>query len=199
MIYFAQVMESLLLTTIKWPNWIDLVVVILIFRGCYVGFGRGFITELLNFAGAICIAALTINYAGFLFGFIEPWWGFGPVTGNFVVFWLLFLTCVFGVHFVNRRLTQIFKWERLHWTIQGIGLVFGGLRGLWWASFFLIAMASTGIPYLQNSAQTNSVLGPHILPPAQKIFEQTVQRFPGSERRGQTLVPPASEVIDKKK
>ena len=199
MIYFLQVLGSAFLVDVKWPNWVDLVIIILILRGCYVGFGRGFLTELLNFAGAICIAALTINYARPFFGFIEPWWAFGPVMGNFIVFWVFFLICVLAIHFVNRRLMQVFKWERLHWTIQGIGLVFGGLRGLWWSAFFLIALVSTEIPALQESAQTNSVLGPHLLPPAQKIFEQTVKRFPGSENRNEGLVPPASEASKKKK
>lgn len=191
-------MASFCLAITKWPNWVDLVIVILVFRGCYVGFGRGFLTEVLNLAGAVCIAALTINYAAVLFGFIQPWWSLGPVVGNFVVFWLLFLTCVLGIHFVNRRLTQLFKWERLHWTIQGIGFVFGGLRGLWWSGFFLIAMASSGFAYLQDSVQTNSVLGPHLLVLSQKVFEETVHRFPGAGHRIETLVPPAKEVTTKK-
>ncbi len=173
-----------------WPNWVDLIILTVVFRACYVGFGRGLLTELLTLCGAVSATALTLNYARALMKWIEPWWRWDRTVGAFLTFWLLFLTCALTFRVVIRRLTQVIKWERLHWAIQGLGLVLGGLRGLWWSGFMVIALVSSGLVYLRDSVETRSVLGPPLAGLAQQTLRQVADVYPGAQGRGETLIPP---------
>ena len=47
-----------------WPNWVDLIILILILRMSYNGFGRGLLMEMLQLAGAVAITCLSVNYWG---------------------------------------------------------------------------------------------------------------------------------------
>ena len=173
-----------------WPNWIDLIVLIVVFRGCYVGFGRGLLTELLGLAGAVSATTLTMNYAGWLMAWVGAWWRGDPILSTFITFWLLFLICALALRMVIRRITQVIKWERLHWTIQGLGLALGGLRGLWWSGFIIVALAGSGFTYLRESVADRSILGPPLLSLATQTLEQVADKYPGAASRGKALIPP---------
>lgn len=177
----------------KWPNWVDLVIVILFLRACYNGFGRGLLAELLNLIGAVSATALTINYSGVLTKWTHASLLGDPVLTEFLVFWGFFLILVLIVRFLMIRITSAMKWERLHWSIQGIGLILGGLRGLWWSGFIVVALTSSGFAYLQESVEENSVLGPRLLKIGQDSLEQTTTKFPGAKHRGEALIPPAKQ------
>ena len=173
-----------------WPNWVDLIIIILIMRMSYNGFGRGLLTEMLQLAGAVAITCLSVNYWG-LVKTLQPLTILAPHTAAVVAFWTLFLTLIVVVHAVIRRLTDLIKWERLHWLIQGIGLFFGGARGLWWAGFIVIILSSSGLVPVQQSVEERSVFGPHLLPLSRKTLEEAADHFPGTQYRiAGTLVPP---------
>ena len=106
-------------------------------------------------------------------------------------FWGLFLLLLFGVHLLIKRVAQVIKWERLHWLIQGMGLMLGGLRGLWWSGFLLIVLASSGVIWVQQAVEERSLIGPSLLPVSRTILEQVGDRFPGgAQPHGGDLVPP---------
>jgi len=174
-----------------WPNWVDLIIVTILLRACYSGFGRGLLAEVLNLVGAVGVTALTINYWAWLAHKLRPWLWMDTTLANFIVFAVCFLTLMFLVHFIVRRLTELLKWERLHWAIQGVGLVLGGLRGLWWSGVFLVVLTSSGVVYLRSSVEERSVLGPRLVRVAHDYLEQVADRFPGATQRGGgLLVPP---------
>lgn len=175
---------------IVWPNWVDLIVVTIFLRASYSGFGRGFLAEMLNLIGAVSATALTINYANMAIQWLQPWFWFDATVAAFIVFGVLFLSCIFVVHMMIRRITEVLKWERLHWAVQGLGLILGGLRGLWWAGMVLIILASSGFEYLRQSVETNSVLGPRLVTMSREGITRVTDRFPGVEHRGRNLTPP---------
>jgi uncharacterized membrane protein required for colicin V production len=148
------------------------------------------VTELLSLAGAVSVTALTINYARLVTQTISPWIWFDMTVAGFLVFFGLFLMLVAGAHIVIKRLTDIIKWERLHWAIQGLGLMLGALRGLWWSGVIVVALTASGIIYLQESVEKRSVLGPHLVQVARQGIERVADRFPGASLRGPVLVPP---------
>ena len=172
------------------PNWVDLIVVTIFLVACYNGFGRGLVAELLILLGAMSITALTMNYSGLATRWVQSYWSAQPMLTAALVFWGLFLMLVVGVRFILRTLTSAIKWERLHWSIQGIGLLLGGLRGLWWAGFIVVALSSSGFAYLQQSVEERSVLGPGLLAAAQVSLKRVADAFPGSEFQGAVLIPP---------
>ena len=145
---------------------------------------------MLSLAGAVSATALAINYARAIAQAASPWIWFDQTVAGFVIFIGLFLILVAVVHIVIRRLTEIIKWERLHWAIQGLGLVLGALRGLWWSGVILVVLVSSGVTYLQESVETRSVLGPRLARVARENLERVADRFPGAALRGPVLVPP---------
>lgn len=175
----------------KWPNWIDLVIVIVIFKTAYNGFGRGVLAELLKFSGAVVGTAFLLNYWRMAADQAVPWIPLNPTLAAFLVFWGLFIILLVILHVVVKRLCDLMKWERLHWSIQGIGLILGGLRGLWWSGFMLLAMVLSGVPYLHKSVESDSVLGPRLAKIARTGFVQVADQLPGAQHRGEVLMPPA--------
>ncbi len=173
-----------------WPNWIDLIIITIVMRGCYNGFGRGLLTELLNVTGAVSITSLTLNYAET----VSAWLGQGgwltPQVAALAGFWGLFLVLMAAVHYVVRRVTEVIKWERLHWMVQGIGLVFGGARALWWAGFLVVVLASSGFVFLRQSVEERSVFGPRLLSVSREGLARAAEVFPGAAGRSGGLVPP---------
>ena len=84
---------------------------------------------------------------------------------------------------------QVLKWERLHWTIQGLGLLTGGARGLWAAGLIAVIMTSSGIDYFRNSVERASVIGKRVHEKARVVFTIVSARAPGGETRDPRLVP----------
>ncbi len=179
-----------------WPNWVDLVIVTVIFRACYVGFARGLVAEFFQCIGAVCVTCLTVNYAKFLTAWLRPWivWA-DPTIAAFVIFWLLFLALILLVRQLLKLLRAVVKWERVHWFIQGVAIVLGGLRGLWWAGFLMIVFVSSGFVYLQASVEERSVLGPRLLGISREYLERTANQFPGAVHRSKTFVPPLKQAV----
>ena len=174
-----------------WPNWVDLIVITLLVRGCYIGFARGLLTELLYLSGAVCVTVLTVNYAQMVTDWLKPWLSWvNPTLATSIVFWLLFLITLFMVHQLIKALTSLMKWEQVNWFLQGIGVGLGGFRGLWWSGFLLIVLVSSGVTYLQASVEERSVLGPRLATLSRETLERVADRFPGAEHRAKVLVPP---------
>ena len=171
-----------------WPNWVDLIVIILIARMAYNGFGHGVLTELLNVLSAITIVCLTLNYRELVRHLPLSLPLSAPLL-DLLSFWLLFLVLTVVVHMILARVSQLVKWERIHWFLQGIGLLLGGLRGFWWAAFIVMVMTAGNLPPLQDSLD-KSVLGPKMLTTGRALIEQTADRFPGASLRTTTPIPP---------
>ena len=172
------------------PNWIDLIIVTVVLRTCYNGFGRGLLAELLSLIGAVAITSLTLNYAEVASGWVKSWVQAGPSLMHVGVFWAFFLIVSLAVRIVLRRAADVIKWERLHWAVQGLGLVLGGLRGLWWSGFLLVVLSSSGVAFLRQSVEERSMFGPRLLHVAREGLVRAADRFPGAAGRGPDLVPP---------
>ena len=173
----------------KWPNWIDLIIVTIILRTSYNGFGRGLFAELLNVVGVVSVTALTVNYWPTASDWVRGYLALPPNLVAVFVFWGFFFILLIGMHIILKRITQVIKWEQVHWAVQGIGLVLGGFRGLWWAGFLALALSSSGFGALQESVAERSILGPRLLDVSRAGLEQVAARFPGP-KAGDVLIPP---------
>ena len=173
-----------------WPNWVDLIVITVTLKMCYSGYLRGVVTEVLYLLGAVTVTFLAVNYWGLVAGTLRSWVGFPPHLLAPVVFWVLFLMTWVATRIVLRSLIGLMKWERLHWLVQSIGLVLGGLRGLWWSGFLLLIFTTSGFVYLQQSVEERSIVGPRVLAASRTCLEQLADRIPGGALRGAVLVPP---------
>jgi hypothetical protein len=106
------------------------------------------------------------------------------------MFWLLFLICTLIARSVAKAAAQLVKWERMHWLIQSIGCVLGGLRGVWWAAFLVVALSSCGFAYLRDSVEQRSIAGPLLLKDARNLLRDVARWFPGTRHQTDPLIPP---------
>ena len=171
------------------PNWVDLIVVIIIWRACYGGLDRGLFVELLLLASAFVVSAATLNYAGVVAGWARPWL-FNDWRSDAVVYALIFLTLLLIFHEIVRSITQRVPMQASNWIVHGGGLIVGAVRGLWWASIVLIVVAGTGIPYFRGAVRERSITGTKFFEASRQVIVQATNYFPGSENRRSDLIPP---------
>ena len=173
----------------KWPNWVDLVILIGLIRGCYVGFARGLVAELLYLVGLVSVTALACNFYRPLSDQIAPWWLHDPDALRFACFALLFGAGILLVYRGLRILAARVLREGIHpWIIGAGGVVVGGVKSLWWLGVFLMVILSLGITYLKESVNERSLLAPRVLPIAESAIRRVADHFPGHDRRP-SLVP----------
>jgi hypothetical protein len=182
-----------------WPNWVDLIVIIIVVKTCYSGAAQSLLIGVLNLAGVVLLTALTVNSASVVSGFIQPWLSLVPPTSiTFTIFWFLLVGTVLGLRTGLRALMAMVKGERIHWFLQGIGAIIGGARGLWWAGVIALSMAVSGFPYLEVSTAERSLLGPPIMQYTREALGRLTDRLPGAANRVSTLVPAARYVAKQK-
>ena len=173
---------------LTWPNWVDLLLVILTLRACYVGYGRGLLAELLQLVGLIAVTILASNLYALIAQGVSPWWGGDPAWLSFICFSLLFLSGILLARRAVRKITNVVRWERLHWTVQTMGIILGALRGIWWSGLALLFFLAFGVPYLTQSIQERSLLGSRLAPLAREQITRVADCFPGHLSR-EALIP----------
>lgn len=171
------------------PNWVDFVILILLLRATYVGYDGGVSAAVLNLLAAVSATSLAINYAMPLWSFVHAWVPLYDAVGQWISFWLLFLACVVGMQWLVRQITGAAKGERIYSITQLLGVVFGVLRGFWWSAVFLIALTSSGLPYLIESAEQRSILGPKMTASSRELVDRVSLQYPGAENRHESLIP----------
>ncbi len=168
------------------PNWVDLLILIVLLRAAYKGFDHGLIFELLSLAALIAATAIAANYYEWVAGRLEPWMGWFPSpSGTVVIFFVLFLILLVTGDRLAQGAARLLSWERSHWAVQGAGLAVGGLRGLWWTGLMLMLLSASGVAYLRDSVEAHSVFGPKFLDSTSRTIVQVVDRFPGASQRTQ--------------
>ena len=182
------------MTGTPWPNWVDLIVIIIVFLSSYNGFVRGIITEVLYGVGAMAVTVAAINWWPVASGWLQGRLPVNPAILAPFVFWGVFIFALTLVKLALRRVAEVVKWERVHWLIQGIGMVLGGARGLWWAGLFTLALTTSGFDFLHTSVVDRSVLGPRLM----YLFREAViivsDHAPGAEHRTRDLIPPFNDL-----
>ena len=140
--------------------------------------------------GIVSATALACNYTSPAANFIRPWWQFNPGALEFTVFMILLLTSMIVlIGILAKKLTHWLRWDSLHWIAQGVGLLLGCLRGLWWSGLLILILLATNLTYFTNSIEERSVLGPHLAKVAKTTLEVVSNRYPGAINR-KALIPP---------
>ena len=173
-----------------WPNWVDLLVVILVLRTFYVGFDRGVVTEVIALTGAIGTTVLTLNYAKAFREWDRLMFWSDSTLKTWVLFWTLFVLIGLAARIIVKRLSEVLKWERAHWMTQTLGGILAAARALWWSAFILVVLTSSGISALEQSVAEHSQIGSRWLGRSRDALLQVANRFPGSQQRGEPLIPP---------
>lgn len=173
------------------PNWVDCFVILIpLARTCYSGFVRGVVAECLSFAGLVSATVLACNYHEPLAKTLAPWWLWSFNLLDFLAFLgLLAVGSWVLVRLVARTLSRVITWNAIHWTLQGLGIICGGIRGIWLVGVALALLLATGVPYLGQSIEERSLFAPRLLGLSQQSLEWVANRFPGHANRT-VLIPP---------
>lgn len=148
------------------------------------------LAELLSLAGALTVTSLCINWWQPASTWLAPYLWVDQKLATFITFIGLALVGLFLVHIGIRKLAEVMKWERLHWGVQGLGMLVGALRGLWWVGFLCVMLAGSGFDYLRRSVEAESILGPRVLELAAEHLDRVADLYPGAGYQGASLVPP---------
>ncbi len=156
----------MLLNMLKQFNWLDIFILIMIFRICYIAIKSGFTTELFKFLGTLTAIYLAMHYSVLIADYIHKQL---PATDKvplqFVDFLvLLFLAAAGYLLFVLiRTLSNHFiKIEAISTLNKWGGLILGGFRSVLLVSLISFTLVVSGIPYFMNSVK-HSYLGPRLI------------------------------------
>ena len=173
-----------------WPNWVDLVLLTLLLRTCYIGFRRGFLVELVSVIAVVSATALACNFYDVIAKFLSPWWWFSPAALNFTSFVLLLLVgAVFLASLIVRLFARFLQESQLRRTLPGVGLVLGGVRGVWWSGVLVSIVLAMEHPYLTASIRERSILSPQLVKVTQQSLRWITDRYPGHDRHHAVLIP----------
>ena len=164
-------------------------ILVVAFRGCYMGFSRGGLIELLHLAGLVAATVAASSVSGRIVNWIMPWWRGAPQVLDVCGFGVLWLTVAFVAHLTVSRLAALLTRERFHWMTQGVGMIVGSVRGLWWAGLILLFMLSWNQPYLASSITKRSLMGASLVKRSQASLRWMTDRvFGHTARGGQSLL-----------
>jgi len=160
-------------------NWIDILVIILLFRVTYVAFQDGLSHEIFPLIGSICTVVLALHYYHNLAIFISKHFLNIPVQ---VLDFLVFLLLVLGMGFIFKFLKVFvdnFMKVTWHPAVEKFGgLVIGLLKATVVVSIVLTMLALLPLPYLQRSIRDRSMTGLYFLKIGPAIYEKVSPILP---------------------
>ena len=135
------------------------------------------LAEFLHLVGIVGVTILACIFHGSVSRVLAPWVVIvDRGTLDFVSFLaLLALGWLIVVQFGVRALAKSFAGSQSGLSIPGLGLLVGGVRGLWWAGLALLVLLSTGVPYLARSIQERSLLSPRLVTVSRATLAQLVE------------------------
>jgi membrane protein required for colicin V production len=144
-------------------NWVDLLVLILLIRSCYVGSSRGFGQELFGTIGVLTELMVPI----FFYGVIRDIVFLPSVLPSLFVRVLIFLVVVFSILFVFRIIGMIFQKlmsVEFHSHLDKLGgALFGLVRASLWINIILLVLLMLPSDYLTKSITRGSLSGNYFL------------------------------------
>ena len=114
-------------------SWIDLVVILALAAGVFVGFTQGMIRYVLNIVVVLLAFVLASQLATPLFELLSFWTAFTPEVREFVLFFVLFIGLVIGGWFIIRA---FYRRTRLPIAKQ-LDEIGGAIFGLVWVAVLI--------------------------------------------------------------
>ena len=114
-------------------SWMDLVIILLLAAGVFVGFTQGIIRYVLNVLAVILAFILASQLARPLFDLLSFWTAFTPEVRELILFIILFIGFVVGGWFVIRA---FYRRTRLPIARQ-LDEIGGAIFGLVWAAVLI--------------------------------------------------------------
>ena len=166
------------MTFLPQTNWVDIIVVIFLIRGGYIGLHQGFSVELFKTLGAVVATVV----AFLCYAQIGEWVASRSILTPQVLSPVVFLVLLFSLLMIFKML-RIFLFRVLHLGLYGRleqwgGLTLGLARSAIFASLFLFVLSLIPVQYFQQSVQERSFSGAYLIKVAPKVLDFVVQFEP---------------------
>lgn len=166
-------------------NWVDLIVVIFLVRGGYVGFSQGFSVEIFKTAGMIAASVLSLLHYSRVGASLSSC-SFLPIQiANFISFLAIFFALLIVFKIVRVVLFKLLHLELFGGLQMWGGLILGLARSLIFASLFLFALTMLPVEYFRESIEEKSFSGAYLKGIVPRILDFIVMFSPkdiGNER-----------------
>ncbi|MCX5713607.1 MAG: CvpA family protein [Candidatus Omnitrophica bacterium] len=144
----------MLLDLLKRFNWVDIFIIIAVFRICYVSVKRGFIIEVFKLLGTILAIYLSLHYYSFLADYLNDRFSITVVPLEFLDFLCFVVLAIVGycVFIILREgITRFIKSEAAPRLNQWGGLVIGAIRSFVLLSLIMFMLLISTLTYLNTS------------------------------------------------
>ena len=195
----------MLLNILKQINWVDIFVLILTLRICFIAVKSGFPVELFKFIGTLTAIYLALQYYLVLSNYLKGWFSLGGrVPLKFLEF-LVFFALAVGGYYIFVLLRSIFyrflKMEAVSALNKWGSLVLGIARAALLASLIMFTLAVSNVGYFRNSVR-ESYLGQRLFSVAPDtytwIWNSIISKFSASEKYN-AVIPSIKEDFSKTK
>ncbi len=155
----------MLLNSLRQLNWLDIFILIIILRICYIASKTGLPSEFFKFIGTLLASCVSMHYYVAISDSVRA---LVPVIKDIpaeVLDFVIFLTLAIGTYLVFvvlRNITNnLLKIEAVSTLNKWGGLLLGSLRSLFLVSFIVFVMAVSPVNYLKLSVK-HSYFGPRV-------------------------------------
>lgn len=162
-------------------NWVDILVIILLFRSSYIGLKKGLWIEVFKIFGILTALFFALNFYERLGILISSK---AALPENFSKF-LIFLAILFSIIFIFkilRNLLQLVVNVEVKENIDSVGGAFLGLfRGAIVCSLVLLALVLLPSRYIKEGVEKKSLIASHLIDKAPKIHHFFAKNMPSKK------------------
>lgn len=168
MLYFFTMFSDI----IKNINWVDIALLILLLRICYIAVKNGFPREVFKLFGTIAAVFFSLHYYVSLSGFIRSRLGLEDKalqSLDFFVFIILVVFCQLFFVILGKIFSKALKVEALPTLNKWGGFILGLARGLLVGSLLMFILLLSGAGFL-NKGVKESYSGKYIVGIAPAVY-----------------------------
>jgi uncharacterized membrane protein required for colicin V production len=196
--------NPMLLNILNQVNWVDIFVLILGVRICYVAVKSGFPVELFKFIGTIAAIYLSLHYYVLLTAYIKEWLPLeGRLPQDFLQF-IVFLALAAAGYYSFMVLRSIFyrflKMEAVSTLNKWGSLILGVARAVFLASLIMFTFVISTVSYFNNSVKS-SYTGKHLFMVAPNtyswLWNSVTSKFAFGEKYNDTITVISEEFLTK--
>ena len=139
-------------------NWLDIFVIILLARICYVAINTGLPIEIFKILGTLCAIYFSFHYYSSLSGSIQKIVGFKNIPIGFLNFSSFLILTVFsyGIFIILRKIfSSLVKIDSVSTLNKLGGVALGTIRGILLASLLVFIFVISGNGYLKGSVRAS--------------------------------------------
>ena len=194
----------MLLNILKQINWVDIFVLILGVRICYVAVKSGFPVELFKFIGTITAVYLSLHYYIVLSGYIKEWLSIGDRLPQEFLQFIVFLGLAGAGYYVFIVVRSIFyrflKMEAVSTLNKWGSLILGVVRAMLLTSLIMFTFVISSVSYFNDSVKV-SYMGKRLFMIAPDtyswLWNSFVSKFATGEKYNDTVILTSEEFLTK--